>query len=104
MAYSELIKDINRIRPYIRDFYVFGLYTRTEYATRYGISPRSYDNECRRVESWLQGYLDFYQNSSGNLQTIASSIMDLEWYVNSGRISPPVFTALFISWEVGLRT
>ena len=54
MAYSELIKDINRIRPYIRDFYVFGLYTRNEYSARYGISPRSYDNERRRVESWLQ--------------------------------------------------
>ena len=65
MAYSELIKDINRIRPYIRDFYVYGLYTRDEYAARYGISPRSYDNERRRVESWMQEYLDFYQNSSG---------------------------------------
>ena len=57
MAYNELIKDINRIRPYIRDFYVFGLYTRNEYAARYGISPRSYDNERRRVESWLQEFL-----------------------------------------------
>ena len=65
MVYSELIKDVNRIRPYIRDFYVFGLYTRNEYAARYGISPRSYDNERRRVESWRQEYLNFYQNSSG---------------------------------------
>ena len=65
MAYSELIKDINRIRSYIRDFYVYGLYSREEFAAVYGISPRSYDNERRRVESWMQEYLKFYQNSSG---------------------------------------
>ncbi len=65
MAYSELIKDINRIRSYIRDFYVYGLYSREEFAAAYGISPRSYDNERRRVESWMQEYLKFYQNASG---------------------------------------
>ena len=65
MAYSELVKDINRVRSFIRDFYVFGFYSREEYAALYQISPRSYDNERRRIESWMQEYLQFYQNSSG---------------------------------------
>lgn len=65
MAYSELVKDINKTRSFIRDFYVFGFYSRDEYADLYQISPRSYDNERRRIESWLHEYLRFYQNSTG---------------------------------------
>ena len=65
MAYSELVKDINKIRSIIRDYYVYGFYTRDEYAELYRMSPRSYDNERRRVESWMQEYLMFYQNASG---------------------------------------
>ena len=78
MAYSELIKDINKIRSFIRDFYVFGFYTREEYAALYHISPRSYDNERRRVESWMREYLRFYQDSSGKkafLSVDGSSIL-----------------------------
>ena len=78
MAYSELVKDINKIRSFIRDFYVFGFYSREEYAALYQISPRSYDNERRRIESWMQEYLRFYQNSSGKkvfLSVDGSSIL-----------------------------
>ena len=31
MAYSELIKNFDRIRDYMRQFYVFGFKSRTEY-------------------------------------------------------------------------
>ena len=65
MAYSELIKDINTIRAYIRSFYVYGFYTRDEYAALSGMSVRSYDNEKRRVESWMGEYLNFHQNAEG---------------------------------------
>ena len=65
MAYSELIKDINTIRAYIRSFYVYGFYTREEYAALSGMSARSYDNEKRRVESWMGEYLNFHQNAEG---------------------------------------
>ena len=34
MAYNELIKDINRIRDYIRNFYVYGFRSREEYASQ----------------------------------------------------------------------
>lgn len=50
MAYSELIKNFDRIRDYMRQFYVYGFKSRTEYDKK---STRSYDNERRRIESWL---------------------------------------------------
>ena len=66
MAYSELVKDINKTRSFHPGFLrVSGFYSRDEYAALYQISPRSYDNERRRIESWLHEYLRFYQNSSG---------------------------------------
>ena len=78
LAYSELIKDFNRIRSYIRDFYVFGFRSREEYARIYQQSSRSYDNERRRVESWMGEYLSFHQNASGKkvfLSAAGSSIL-----------------------------
>ena len=62
MAYSELIKSFSRIREYMRQFYVYGFKRRDEYTKR---SPRSYDNERRRIESWLGDYMRFRQNSDG---------------------------------------
>lgn len=62
MAYSELIKDFRRIREYLRDFYVFGFKLRSEFTKK---SARSYDNERRRVESWMGDYVSFYQDSRG---------------------------------------
>lgn len=34
MAYSELIKNFDRIRDYMRQFYVYGFKSRTEYGCR----------------------------------------------------------------------
>ena len=62
MAYSELIKNINRIRAYLRSFYVFGFMHREEFTQK---SARSYDNERRRVESWLGEYMSFGQDADG---------------------------------------
>lgn len=44
MAYSELIKNFDRIRDYMRQFYVYGFKSRAEYDKK---SARSYDNEHR---------------------------------------------------------
>lgn len=60
MAYKELIKDFNRIRSYMREFYVYGLKSREEYTEK---SARSYDDERRRMESWLGDYMRFEQNA-----------------------------------------
>lgn len=62
MAYSELIKNFDRIRDYMRQFYVYGFKSRTEYDKK---SARSYDNERRRLESWLGDFMRFRQTSDG---------------------------------------
>ena len=61
-AYSELIKNFEKIRGYMRDFYVYGFKSRGEYNRK---SARSYDNEKRRIESWLGEYMSFRQNAGG---------------------------------------
>ncbi len=62
MAYSELIKDYQKIRTYMRQFYVYGFKSREDYAPK---NRRSYDNERRRIESWLGDYLSFHRNAEG---------------------------------------
>ena len=62
MAYSELVKSFERIRNYMREFYVYGFKSREEYGMK---SARSYDNERRRIESWLGDYMSFHQEPSG---------------------------------------
>ena len=62
MAYSELIKNFERIRGYMKDFYVYGFKTREEYDDK---SARSYDNEKRRIENYLGDYMGFHRNAEG---------------------------------------
>ena len=62
MAYSELIKNFNRTRDYMRQFFVYGFKSRDEYNTK---SARSYDDERRRIESWLGEYMQFRQSAEG---------------------------------------
>lgn len=62
MAYSELVKNFEKIRSYMREFYVYGFKSRTEYDTR---SARSYDDERRRIASWLGEYMRFTQTADG---------------------------------------
>ena len=62
MAYSELIKSFSRIRTYMRSFYVYGFKHRGEFDEK---SARGYDNERRRVESWLGDYMSFAQDEDG---------------------------------------
>ena len=62
MSYTELIKNFNRTRDYMREFYVYGFKSREEYNKK---SARSYDDERRRVESWLEEYMQFRQTPDG---------------------------------------
>ena len=61
-AYSELIKNFEKIRAYMRDFYVYGFKSRDEYQTK---SARSYDDERRRIESWLGDHMSFVRTPEG---------------------------------------
>lgn len=62
MAYSELIKNFDSIRGYMRDFFLYGFKTREEYDRK---SARSYDNERRRIQSYLGHLISFRQTPSG---------------------------------------
>ena len=61
-SYSELIKNFEKIRAYMRDFYVYGFKSRDDYQKK---SARSYDDERRRLESWLGDHMSFVRTSEG---------------------------------------
>ena len=61
-TYNELIKNFEKIRAYMRDFYVYGFKSRDEYHAK---SARSYDDERRRIESWLGDYMSFIRTPEG---------------------------------------
>ena len=62
MPYSELVKNFEKIREYMREFYVYGFKSRGEYNQK---SARSYDDERRRIESWLGEYMRFAETADG---------------------------------------
>ena len=61
-SYSELIKNFEKIRTYMREFYVYGFKSREEYNRK---SARSYDDERRRMESWLGDHMSFVRTPEG---------------------------------------
>lgn len=74
MAYNELIKNFERIRGYMREFYVYGFRSREEFNNK---SIRSYDNERRRLESWLGKYMEFRHDSKGKASFITMDSRDI---------------------------
>ena len=60
--FQELIKNFDRIRDYMRQFYVYGFKVRGDYDVK---SARTYDNEKRRIESWLSEYMVSEYTSKG---------------------------------------
>ena len=64
MAYSELIKNLDTLRTYIRSFYIYGFKTRKQF---FGKSPRTYDDEKRRLENYLDGYMTFRHDENGKV-------------------------------------
>ena len=61
-SYSELIKNFEKTRAYMRDFYVYGFKRRDDYQSK---SARSYDDERRRIESWLGDHMSFIRTPEG---------------------------------------
>ena len=68
-VYSELIKSFDKVRDYVRDFYIFGFRTREDYNAK---SKRTYDNEKRRIESWLSDHV--HTELSGHKKKVAVKI------------------------------
>lgn len=52
--FQELIKSFQKSRNYVRDFLIYGFKSRDDFSVKSG---RTYDNERRRIESWLSEYL-----------------------------------------------
>lgn len=73
--FHELIKSFPKTREYVRDFFVYGFKTRDEFKDK---SPRTYDNERRRLESWLGDYVrkDYVSNGSNISLAIDSNLLD----------------------------
>ena len=73
--FQELIKSFPKTRDYVRDFFVYGFKNRNEFK---GKSPRTYDNERRRLESWLSPYVqkDYTPKGFNISLAIDSSLLD----------------------------
>ena len=61
-SYNELIKNFERIRAYMREFYVYGFKSRDGYTKK---SARTYDDERRRMESWLGEHMSYVRTADG---------------------------------------
>lgn len=69
--FKELIKSFARSREYIHDFFVYGFKTRDDFTDK---SRRTYDNERRRIESWLWKYIHTnYTQKGKNISLVMDS-------------------------------
>lgn len=73
--FQELVKSFPKTREYVRDFFVYGFKTRNEFKNK---SPRTYDNERRRLESWLRPFVhkDHLSNGANISLAIDSNLLD----------------------------
>ena len=68
--FNELIKHFNKVRTYVRDFYIYGFKSRMDYPET---GRRTYDNERRRIESWFADYIQ-YDYDPGRKKTVAITL------------------------------
>lgn len=67
-GFSELIKNFDKTRDYVRDFFIYGFKVRSDFDRK---SARTYDDEKRRVESWLGGFLRYDDSVRGRQISIS---------------------------------
>lgn len=75
--YNELIKSLKNVREYMKDFYIYGFKTRNDFKQK---SQRTYDNEKRRIESWLGDLVKFRDTSRGRQVSISTDCGQI--YIN----------------------
>ncbi len=81
-SFSELIKSFDKTRDYMRDFFIYGCKVRQDFGRK---SARTYDDEKRRVESWLGDCLRYGTTERGRQVSIS---------VDSGHIAEnPLYRA-----------
>ncbi|MDR1940205.1 MAG: WYL domain-containing protein [Clostridiales bacterium] len=67
--FSELIKNFNKIRSFMRDFYIYGFKTRDDFSIK---SARTYDNEKRRCESYLGDAMKWTYSGGGKVSFVSA--------------------------------
>lgn len=83
-SFSELIKNFEKTRDYVRDFFIYGFKVRGDF---YRKSARTYDDEKRRVESWLGEFLRYDDSVRGRQISIS---------VDSGHVPEnPLYKAFY---------
>lgn len=73
--FKELVKSFAKSREYVRDFFVYGFKTRDDFKNK---SARTYDNERRRIESWLAGFVrqDYTEQGKNISLAIDTNLLD----------------------------
>lgn len=73
--FKELVKSFSKTREYVRDFFVYGFKTRDDFTQK---SARTYDNERRRLESWLPDFVrqDYTAKGKNISPAIDSNLLD----------------------------
>ena len=66
-TFNELIKNFDKIREYMRTFAIYGYKTREDFTHK---SARTYDNERRRIQSYLGHYIDEQTSAQGKKLSI----------------------------------
>ena len=73
--FQELIKSFGKSRDYVRDFFVYGFKSRQDF-TSDKKSARTYDDERRRITSWLGKYVEeeTAESEGGRVKNISLQI------------------------------
>lgn len=83
-GFSELIKNFDKTRDYVRDFFIYGCKVRSDFDRK---SVRTYGDEKRRVESWMGDYMRYDDSVRGRSVSIS---------VDSGHIHEnPLYNAYY---------
>ncbi len=65
--FSELIKNIDILRRLIREFFVFGYKTRSDFDRKSG---KTFDNDKRRIQNYFEEYFYGAKDKSGKRNSI----------------------------------
>ncbi len=76
MAYKELIKNFSKIRSYLKEFFVYGYNSRGNVGKK---SERSYDNEKRRISSWLGDYVEESHGPDGKTTALCIDVRNVSF-------------------------
>lgn len=75
LPFNELIKNYDKIRSYLQDFSIYGYKTREDFTHK---SSRTYDNERRRIQSYLNQYVSEQYALDGKRLSIHFNHLEIE--------------------------